>query len=94
LALSLVLGGGAMVLAEVLDTSFHSTAALRAYTTVPVLVTIPRIVTEGDTRRSRWRFRLAAIAVLTGLVVLASSAFLLAHGNEQLAQLLSRGGGA
>jgi len=29
-----------------------------------------------------------------GLVLLAGSAFLLAHGNEQLAQLLSRGGGA
>jgi protein tyrosine kinase modulator len=94
LAVSLVLGGGAMVLAEVLDTSFHSTAALRAYTTVPVLVTIPRIVTEADTRRSRWRFRFAAIGVGVGLVVLAGSAFLLAHGNEQLAQLLSRGGGA
>jgi polysaccharide chain length determinant protein (PEP-CTERM system associated) len=94
LALSLVLGAGAMVLAEVLDTSFHSTADLRAYTTVPVLVTIPRIVTEGDARRSRWRFRLAAAGVVIGLVVLAGSAFLLAHGNEQLAQLLSRGGGA
>ncbi len=93
-ALSLVLGGGAMVLAEVLDTSFHSTADLRAYTTVPVLVTIPRIVTEGDVRRFRWRFRLAAVGVVIGLVVLAGSAFLLAYGNEQLAQLLSRGGGA
>jgi polysaccharide chain length determinant protein (PEP-CTERM system associated) len=94
LAVSLVLGGGAMVLAELLDTSFHSTADLRAYTTVPVLVTIPRIVTEGDARRSRWRFRLAAAGVVIGLVVLAGSAFIFAHGNEQLAQLVSRGGGA
>jgi succinoglycan biosynthesis transport protein ExoP len=94
LALSLVLGGGAIVLAEVLDTSFHSTADLRAYTTVPVLVTIPRIVTEADARHARWRFRLASAGVVIGLVLLAGSAFLLAHGNEQLAQLLSRGGGA
>jgi uncharacterized protein involved in exopolysaccharide biosynthesis len=94
LGLCLVLGGAAMVMAEVLDTSFHSTADLRAYTTVPVLVTIPRIVTEGDARRSRWRFRLAAAGVVIGLVVLAGSAFIFAHGNEQLAQLVSRGGGA
>src|SRR6185295_10208592 len=56
LALSLVLGAGAMVLAELLDTSFHSSRDLRAYTTVPILVNIPRIVTEADARRSRWRF--------------------------------------
>ena len=92
-AVSLVLGAGAMVLAELLDTSFHSTADLRAYTTVPVLVAIPRIVTESDARRSRWRFRLAAAGVLIGLVVLAGSAFIFAYGNEQLTQLLSRGGG-
>ena len=92
-AVSLVLGAGAMVLAELLDTSFHSTADLRAYTTVPVLVAIPRIVTESDVRRSRWRFRLTAAGVLIGLVVLAGSAFIFAYGNEQLTQLLSRGGG-
>ena len=94
LALSAVLGAGAMVLAEMLDTSFHSTADLRAYTTVQVLVSIPRIVTEGDARRTRWRFRLAAAGLVVGLVLVAGSAFLFAHGNEQLAQLLSRGSGA
>jgi len=93
-ALSTVLGAGAMVLAEMLDTSFHSAGDLRAYTIVPVLVSIPRIVTEGDARRARWRFRLAATSVVIGLVVLAGSAFVFAHGNAQLAQLLSRGGGA
>jgi hypothetical protein len=30
---------------------------------------------------------------LIGLVVLAGSAFIFAYGNEQLTQLLSRGGG-
>ena len=90
-ALSLVLGAGAMVLAELLDTSFHSSRDLRAYTTVPILVNIPRIVTGADTRRRRWRFRLAAVAVMVALVVVGGGSYLFAHGNEQLAQLLSRG---
>jgi polysaccharide chain length determinant protein (PEP-CTERM system associated) len=90
-ALSLALGAGAMVLAEMLDTSFHSTDDLRTYTTVPLLVSIPRILTEADARRARWRFRLATVGVLIGLVVLAGSCYFLAYGNEQLAQLLSRG---
>jgi polysaccharide chain length determinant protein (PEP-CTERM system associated) len=91
LALSFVLGAGSMVLMEVLDTSFHSSRDLRAYTTVPILVNIPRIITEADARRSRWRFRLAAVAVLVCLVAVGGSSYMFAHGNEQLAQLLSRG---
>jgi polysaccharide chain length determinant protein (PEP-CTERM system associated) len=91
LALSLVLGAGAMVLAELLDTTFHSSRDLRAYTTVPILVNIPRIVTGADLRRRRWRFRLAAVGVLVALVVVGGSSYFFAHGNEQLAQLLSRG---
>lgn len=90
-ALSLVLGAGSMVLMELLDTSFHSTHALRAYTTVPVLVNIPRIVTEADARRKHWRLRLAAVGVLVGLVLIGGSSYFFAHNNEELAQLLSRG---
>jgi len=91
LALSLVLGAGSMVLTELLDTSFHSARDLRAYTTVPILVNIPRIVTESDARRRRWRFRFAAVGVLVAVVVIGGSSYFFAHGNEQLAQLLSRG---
>lgn len=90
-ALSVVLGAGSMVLSELLDTSFHSSRDLRAYTTVPILVNIPRIVTEHDSRRHRWRFRLAAVSVFVGLLVVGGSSYLFARGNEQLAQLLSRG---
>ncbi len=93
-ALSLALGAGAILLAEVLDTSFHSAAELRAYTTVPLLVNIPRIITETDARWGRWRFRLATVGVVVGLAVVAVLSYLIAHGNEQLAQLLSRGGRA
>ncbi len=94
LALSLALGAGAIVLAELLDTSFHSAADLRAYTTVPLLVNIPRIITEGDARRRHWRFRFATVGVITTLLLVAGLAYFFAHGSEQLAQLLSRGGRA
>lgn len=94
LAASFALGAAAMILAEVLDTSFHSAADLRAHSAVPVLVSIPRIVTEDDTRRQRWRFRLAAAGVVVGLLVVAGSAYFFASGNEELAQMLSRGGRA
>jgi succinoglycan biosynthesis transport protein ExoP len=90
-AASFALGIAAMVLAELLDSSFHSTADLRAYTTIPVLVNIPRIITRDDARRSRWRFRFAAAGVLVSLVLVAGSAYFISHGNEALAQLLSRG---
>ncbi len=94
LALALALGAGAIVLAEVLDTSFHSAAELRAYTTIPLLVNIPRIITEADARRQHWRFRFGALGVVVSLLLVAGLAFFFAHGNEQLAQLLSRGGRA
>jgi polysaccharide chain length determinant protein (PEP-CTERM system associated) len=93
-AVALALGVGAAVLAEMLDTSFHSSDDLRAYTTVPLLVSIPRIVTMADSRRERWRFRFATLGVIVCLVVIAGSCYFFAHGNEQLAQLLSRGGRA
>ena len=42
LVLSLGLAGGALMLAEMLDTSFHSAKELREFTIVPVLVSIPQ----------------------------------------------------
>ena len=90
LALSAALAAGAIVLAEMLDTSFHSVAELRAFTTVPVLVSIPRIATEADTRRRRRRFRLAAAGAMLGLVLIAGGSYFVAHGNESLVRLLVR----
>ena len=91
-ALSLGLAVGAVVLAEHVDTSFHAVDDLRAFSAVPVLVSIPRIVTETGLRRARWRMRLAASASFIGLVMIVGIAYVVAHGNEQLVALLARGG--
>jgi polysaccharide chain length determinant protein (PEP-CTERM system associated) len=90
LALSVGCAVVAIFLAEILDTSFHSVDDLRAFSTVPVLVSIPRIVTEGDTRRRRMRFHFAAAGALLLLVVVGGVSFYVGHGNESLVRLLAR----
>lgn len=91
-AVSLGLAVGAVVLAEHTDTSFHSVDDLRAFSPVPVLVSIPRIVTPIDLRRGNWRMRLGAGVALVGLVMLVGIAYLVANGNQWLVSLLGRGG--
>jgi succinoglycan biosynthesis transport protein ExoP len=91
LALAFGLAAGAVVLAERLDTSFHSLDDLRAFTTVPVLANIPRLATEADRRQWRRRFAFAGLGTLVGLTLLAGAAWWLAHGNEQLVWFVTRG---
>jgi polysaccharide chain length determinant protein (PEP-CTERM system associated) len=91
LVLSLALAGGVMMLAEHLDTSFHSVNDLRALTPVPVLVSIPRIVTETDARAGRRRFWMGAVAAVLGVVLLAGAAAAVARDNQRLVWILSRG---
>jgi len=78
----------AVLLAERLDTSFHTSDELRAFTTIPVLAAIPSIVTVDLPSRRR-RYTTAAIAAGLALGVLVSYYF--AHGNEQLVWMLTRG---
>ena len=90
LAASLGLAVAAVLVAEQIDTSFHEVDELRAFSNVPVLVSIPRIVTRTDVHRKRWRMRLAASAALVSLVVIASLVYFAAKGNERLVLLLAR----
>src|SRR3989442_4144522 len=91
---SLALAVGAVALAEHVDTSFHTIDELRAFSPVPVLVSIPRIITQADLRRGQWRMRLATSAALSGLVLIAGIAYFAANGNERLVALLARSGGS
>jgi polysaccharide chain length determinant protein (PEP-CTERM system associated) len=91
---SIALAVGSVMLAEHHDTSFHAIDDLRAFSAVPVLVSIPCIMTGADRRRRRWRMRLAASAAVIGLLLIVTSAYLVAHGNEGLVSLLARSGGS
>ena len=90
-ALSLGLAAAAVVGAEQLNAAFHSVDDLRAFTSVPVLVSIPRIVTAADTDRRRRRAWLAAVTSVVGVVVIVGVCYFIAHGNEQLVALLAPG---
>ena len=92
LMLSAGLAAGAVVLAEQLDTSFHTLDDLRGFSTVPVLVSIPRIVTDTDLRRRQWHTRLAASVAMVGLALIVGAAYFVAGGNERLVSLLGRSG--
>src|SRR5947208_589697 len=82
---------GAVVLAERLDTSLHTVEDLRVRTAVPVLVSIPRMITASDARRQRHRAKVAAMATALGLFLMIGASVYVAHGNEQLAAMLTRG---
>lgn len=91
LLLSLGLAAGSVLLAEQLDTSFHTLDDLRASTRVPVLVSIPHIAIEADARRRHRRFGIGATAAILVLALIAGSSYFIAKGNERLAWRLSPG---
>jgi polysaccharide chain length determinant protein (PEP-CTERM system associated) len=90
LMLSLGAAVGVTVLAERLDTSFHTREDLRAFTRVPILATIPPIVTRGDARRRRWRAWLAGASVAASVAVVATGTSWLARDNDWLLRILAR----
>ena len=71
---------GAAVVAEALDTSFHTADDVRAFTSVPVLVSIPPITTVADLRRRRVLFGLAMVGAGLGMTaIVAASSYLGRH---------------
>ena len=79
---------GMMLLAEHLDTSFHSVGELRQFTTVPVLASIP-YVTSRISFGSVVRVALTAVGVAFICVALAGFAYRTARENTQLVWMLS-----
>jgi polysaccharide chain length determinant protein (PEP-CTERM system associated) len=81
---------GAALVADAADTSFHTVDDLRIFTNVPVLASIPPIITAADIRRRRRQFSLATLAAVLGLAVVAGISLHLAH-SEAVVGLLAQG---
>jgi polysaccharide chain length determinant protein (PEP-CTERM system associated) len=88
LIVCLVLAGAAALVAEQLDGSFHTVDELRAFTSVPVLLTLPRIVTEQMRARRQQSARVTMAALAAGVLVIVVAAYLVGSGNEQLVGML------
>lgn len=87
--LALGISGIAVVIAEHTDTSYRSAEEVRMIEMVPVLSTIPKIVTERDRRRRLRLRRLGTAAVAVGLLAVIGSSFAIAHNNHGLVASLS-----
>lgn len=91
LMLSLGVSAGAVVLAERLDTSFHSLDELRSFTKLAVLASIPHVGNAAETARLTRRRWLATVSITLGLVLVVLATYHVANGNAQLVRMLSRG---
>jgi polysaccharide chain length determinant protein (PEP-CTERM system associated) len=89
LLMALAAGVGAALLAEQFDSTFHSTEALREFTSVPVLATIPVISFGYRKRALRWTLATACVIAVVALSAVMSAH--LARGNEQIVWMLARG---
>lgn len=89
---AVLLAVGLVVLSEQLDTSFHSTQDLKEFTRVPVLVTIPRILTTSDRIRHWLWTSIVSVVVIAGIAVTIHFSYTLARGNEQAVWILSERG--
>ncbi len=87
-ALGLALGS--MLLLDRLDSSFRSVDELRAFTHVPVLGTIPRIMSRGTKVRRAAAVALAGTAVSVGLWLVSMGVFGFAQQAEPLTRMLLR----
>jgi polysaccharide chain length determinant protein (PEP-CTERM system associated) len=79
----------AVFLAEQINAPFHSVDDLRASASVPVLLSIPLIVTPDDTSRRQRRLQLAAASLAVVLFVIVGASYFVAHGNERLVSLVT-----
>jgi polysaccharide chain length determinant protein (PEP-CTERM system associated) len=89
---SVAFGFGAIVVAEKLDSTFHTVDDLQGFINVPILARIRLIPTAGGARRQRLRFALMALAAIAGLAVIVVGSYYVAAGNEQMVRLTARPG--
>jgi len=88
---SLVMAAAAAWIADRMDTSVHTADDVRSFTRVPVLVSIPLIVTAGDRRAHHRRLWLAAAGMLLAVGVVAQGVHRVARENEGIVLMMARG---
>ena len=81
-----------MFAADRLDSSFHTVTEVRAFTNVPVLATVPPIITRRDQARGVLRAGLAVATLVVAVAAVLGGAYFLADGNHSLVRVVSRGG--
>jgi hypothetical protein len=89
LVLALGTAAAAVVLAEQVDTSYRRADEVRDTAGVPLLSTIPRIVTDADRTTARRQRGLAMAAMAVALVLVVGGSFFVARGNQSLVTMLS-----
>lgn len=88
LVLAIGLAAGVALLVDQLDTSFHRIDELWAFTRLPILASVPRIVTRADTWHGRLRFGVASALVVAGMALLIRVSYLFGQTAEQIVWML------
>jgi protein tyrosine kinase modulator len=87
---SIGLAVGAVLLAEKLDTAFHSIDDLRAFVGLPAF-SIPVIPTRADIRRKWRRLALTAVSIAVGIALIVAGSRYLASDSERIVRFTSSG---
>jgi polysaccharide biosynthesis transport protein len=82
----------AVAMTEQMDSSFHTLSDLRAFSAVPVVASIPRIVTTSDMAYRSLRFCVFTFAFVTALTALAWWGYRFGESNMELALALTQRG--
>lgn len=90
LVLALGMAAAVMFIAERLDTSFRRLDELRSFAQLPILATIPRIVTAADIWRARLRAAGVAIAFTLAIILIVRGSYELGQAGEQLVWMFAQ----
>jgi len=88
---SLGLAFAAIIVAERLDTTFHSLDDLRGFINVPTIAAIRRIPTRAEARGKQLRGALITAVAVVAIALIATGSHYFASGNESLVRMTARG---
>jgi uncharacterized protein involved in exopolysaccharide biosynthesis len=80
--LALIIAAALVALVERMDTTFHTADDLRVFTRVPLLATIPRLVSPNEQRRKSRETRLLAAKLMVLLAITFAGSAYLTRGTQ------------